>query len=129
MSGTNEKLPTREQVERRAGEIYVERGCQNGSELANWLEAEKELTQSLNLQDKPANIPSSNVQQTCRPTPMVLDFYGLREQPFGMTPDPAYLYASRTHSEALASLKLGIADTRGFLTLIASLSEIGRAHV
>ena len=26
---------------------------------------------------------------------MFLDFYGLREQPFGMTPDPAYLYATR----------------------------------
>ncbi len=22
---------------------------------------------------------------------MLLDFFGLREQPFGMTPDPAYL--------------------------------------
>ena len=50
---------------------------------------------------------------------MFLDFYGLREQPFGMTPDPAYLYASRTHSEALASLSRGIADNRGFLALIA----------
>lgn len=50
---------------------------------------------------------------------MFLDFYGLREQPFGMTPDPAYLYASRTHSEALASLETGIADNRGFFALIA----------
>ena len=50
---------------------------------------------------------------------MFLDFYGLREQPFGMTPDPAYLYASRTHSEALASLSHGIVDDRGFLALIA----------
>ncbi len=50
---------------------------------------------------------------------MFLDFFGLREQPFGMTPDPAYLYASRTHSEALASLSLGIADNRGFFALIA----------
>jgi type II secretory pathway predicted ATPase ExeA len=50
---------------------------------------------------------------------MFLDFFGLREQPFGMTPDPAYLYASRTHSEALASLEAGIADNRGFFALIA----------
>ena len=49
----------------------------------------------------------------------MLDFYGLREQPFGMTPDPAYLYASRTHGEALASLLFGIKDNRGFLALIA----------
>ncbi len=32
---------------------------------------------------------------------------------------PAYLYASRTHSEALASLSLGIAENRGFFALIA----------
>src|SRR4029077_9482211 len=50
---------------------------------------------------------------------MFLDFFGLKEQPFGMTPDPAYLYASRTHSAALASLSIGIDDNRGFLALIA----------
>jgi type II secretory pathway predicted ATPase ExeA len=50
---------------------------------------------------------------------MILEHFGLREEPFGMTPDPAYLYASRTHSEALASISSGIRDTRGFLALIA----------
>jgi type II secretory pathway predicted ATPase ExeA len=50
---------------------------------------------------------------------MFLDFYHLQEQPFGMTPDPAYLYASRTHSETLASLSLGIKENRGFFALIA----------
>ena len=50
---------------------------------------------------------------------MILEHFGLREEPFGMTPDPAYLYASRTHTEALASLTDGIRDTRGFLALIA----------
>jgi general secretion pathway protein A len=50
---------------------------------------------------------------------MFLEFFGLREQPFGMTPDPAYLYVSRTHSEALQSLSVGIEDNRGFLALIA----------
>jgi type II secretory pathway predicted ATPase ExeA len=119
MSEPNERLPTREEIERRAREIYVERGCPNGSELADWLAAEKELTQHLREQNNLANSYSSDGQQNCRRTPMFLDFYGLREQPFGMTPDPAYLYSSRTHSEALASLNLGIADTRGFLTLIA----------
>src|SRR5229473_8534184 len=119
MWGTNEKLPTREQIERRAHQIYVERGSRKGDELTDWLAAEKDLTQFLAVQNEPAKPFSPDGEQICRPTPMFLDFYGLREQPFGMTPDPAYLYASRTHSEALASLKLGIADTRGFLTLIA----------
>jgi N-acetylmuramoyl-L-alanine amidase/type II secretory pathway predicted ATPase ExeA len=50
---------------------------------------------------------------------MILEFYGLREQPFGVTPDPAYLYASRTHCEALDSLTEAILSDRGFLALIA----------
>jgi type II secretory pathway predicted ATPase ExeA len=48
-----------------------------------------------------------------------LDFYHLREQPFGVTPDPAYLYPSQTHREALASLSFGITADRGFMALIA----------
>jgi N-acetylmuramoyl-L-alanine amidase/type II secretory pathway predicted ATPase ExeA len=48
-----------------------------------------------------------------------LDFYNLRQQPFGVTPDPTYLYASRTHREALAALSEGVKDGRGFLALIA----------
>ncbi len=50
---------------------------------------------------------------------MVLDFYKLRKQPFGVTPDPAYLYLSDTHREALSSLLYGISAGRGFMTLIA----------
>jgi general secretion pathway protein A len=50
---------------------------------------------------------------------MFLEHFGLREDPFGMTPDPAYLYATRTHAEAIAALSEGIRDTRGFLTLVA----------
>ncbi|HTB93002.1 MAG TPA: N-acetylmuramoyl-L-alanine amidase [Candidatus Sulfotelmatobacter sp.] len=50
---------------------------------------------------------------------MLLEFYGLREQPFGVTPDPAYLYASRTHCEALDSLTEAILGDRGFMALIA----------
>jgi len=50
---------------------------------------------------------------------MFLDFFHLREQPFGVTPDPAYLYPSRTHCEALDSLTEAILGDRGFLALIA----------
>ena len=50
---------------------------------------------------------------------MVLDYYGLREQPFGVTPNPRYLYLSPSHREALASLVYGIESGRGFLSLIA----------
>jgi general secretion pathway protein A len=50
---------------------------------------------------------------------MFLEFYGLREQPFGVTPDPRFLYLSPAHREALASLHYGIESGRGFLALIA----------
>src|SRR6266581_8000356 len=50
---------------------------------------------------------------------MFLDFYGLREQPFGVTPNPAYLYLSGTHRQALAALLCGIKADRGFVALIA----------
>jgi general secretion pathway protein A len=50
---------------------------------------------------------------------MFLQFYGLQEQPFGVTPDPRYLYLSPAHREALASLYYGIDAGRGFMALIA----------
>jgi general secretion pathway protein A len=50
---------------------------------------------------------------------MFLEFYGLREQPFGVTPDPRFLYLSPAHREALACLYYGIESGRGFMALIA----------
>jgi general secretion pathway protein A len=50
---------------------------------------------------------------------MFLDFYGLREQPFGVTPDPRFLYMTRSHREALASLVYSIETKRGFSALVA----------
>lgn len=50
---------------------------------------------------------------------MVLNFYNLKEQPFGVTPDPRFLYLGPTHREALASLAYGIQSGRGFMALIA----------
>lgn len=51
---------------------------------------------------------------------MFLEHFGLREQPFGVTPDPRFLYLSHAHREALASLYYGIESGRGFLALIAT---------
>jgi len=50
---------------------------------------------------------------------MYLNFFGLREQPFGVTPDPRFLYLSAAHREAFSSLYYGIEANRGFLGLIA----------
>lgn len=50
---------------------------------------------------------------------MFLDYFGFVEQPFGVTPDPRYLYLGSDHREALASLIYGTKMNRGFLALIA----------
>ncbi len=50
---------------------------------------------------------------------MFLEFYKLKDQPFGVTPDPRYLYLGQSHREALASLYYGIESDRGFMALIA----------
>jgi general secretion pathway protein A len=43
--------------------------------------------------------------------------FGLREPPFAITPDPAYVYLSRCHQEALAHLLYGIGENGGFVQL------------
>jgi general secretion pathway protein A len=50
---------------------------------------------------------------------MFLEYYHLREQPFGVTPDPRFLYFGPGHSEALASLIYAIESRRGFSAMIA----------
>jgi general secretion pathway protein A len=49
----------------------------------------------------------------------LLDYYRLYSQPFGVTPDPRYLYLSSTHRRALGALAYGIESGRGFLVLTA----------
>jgi hypothetical protein len=39
-------LPLQERIRRRAHEIYLERGGQDGSELDDWLQAEQEIKSS-----------------------------------------------------------------------------------
>src|ERR1700674_3045627 len=48
-----------------------------------------------------------------------LEHFGLSEQPFGVTPDPRFLYLGSKHRQALAALTYGTESNRGFLTLIA----------
>src|SRR5208283_4357780 len=50
---------------------------------------------------------------------MVLNYYHLAEQPFGVTPDPRFLYMSATHREAIASVLYSVRAGRGFTALIA----------
>lgn len=48
---------------------------------------------------------------------MYLTFYGLREKPFGATPDPRFLYLTPGHREALAQLVYGVEEGAGFVVL------------
>ena len=44
-------------------------------------------------------------------------FFGLRESPFNVNPDPRYLYLTRQIQEALAGLSYGIQNRKGFILL------------
>jgi general secretion pathway protein A len=48
---------------------------------------------------------------------MYAEHFGLREPPFALTPDPAYVYLSRHHREALAHLLYGTDENGGFVQL------------
>ncbi|MGA8309232.1 MAG: AAA family ATPase, partial [Terriglobales bacterium] len=50
---------------------------------------------------------------------LLYERYGILENPFGVTPNPRYLYQSRTHAEARSSLIIGIECGVGFQALIA----------
>ncbi len=53
---------------------------------------------------------------------MYTQFFGLREKPFTLSPDPKYLFLSDSHREALAHLLYGIEQGEGF---IAVTGEVG----
>jgi general secretion pathway protein A len=46
-----------------------------------------------------------------------LDFYGLTEQPFDITPNPRFLFYSPKHREAFNHLLYGIRERKGFIQL------------
>ena len=48
---------------------------------------------------------------------MYLNFYRLNSKPFQITTDPRFLWLGEKHSEALATLKYGILEDKGFLLL------------
>ena len=47
-----------------------------------------------------------------------LEFFHLKDPPFGLTPDSSYFYPSKIHNDILASLDYAVTQ-----------KEIGRAHV
>jgi general secretion pathway protein A len=53
---------------------------------------------------------------------MYPSFFGLKENPFSMTPDPHFIYLGKNHQEALSRLVYGIWQKKGF---IAMTGEVG----
>jgi general secretion pathway protein A len=49
---------------------------------------------------------------------MYESFYGLRERPFDLTPDPRFLLLTGKHREALSNLQYGLSSRRGLSLLI-----------
>lgn len=45
-------------------------------------------------------------------------FFGLRERPFDLSPNPRFLYLARRHREALSNLRYGLTTPRGFTLLL-----------
>jgi general secretion pathway protein A len=50
------------------------------------------------------------------------EFYGLKELPFALTPDPRFIYFTPSHTEAMANLHYGIESGKG---LIVVTGEVG----
>jgi type II secretory pathway predicted ATPase ExeA len=49
--------------------------------------------------------------------PMYKSFYGLKENPFNVNPDPRFLFLTKEIEEALTGLMYGIQTRKGFITL------------
>lgn len=51
---------------------------------------------------------------------MYLDYYGLIEKPFSLTPDPKYFFASGCHAEARDLLRYGVREREGFMCFVGA---------
>lgn len=52
---------------------------------------------------------------------MYMSFYRFREGPFGITPDPRFLFLSASHREALATMVYGCTQRKGFVSVIGEV--------
>jgi general secretion pathway protein A len=52
---------------------------------------------------------------------MYEQFFGLKERPFNVTADPAFLFFSRRHKEAFSHLIYGIKERKGFLEITGEI--------
>lgn len=54
---------------------------------------------------------------------MYIDYFGLKEEPFNLAPDPAFFYASEGQTEALARLQYGIDLRKGLILLTGEVGS------
>jgi general secretion pathway protein A len=54
---------------------------------------------------------------------MYLEFFGFREKPFSLTPDPRFVFLSKNHREAFAHLLYGIDNRAGFIALTGEVGS------
>src|SRR5712691_3546230 len=52
---------------------------------------------------------------------MYEEFYGFRDNPFRLTPDPDYLFLSTTHQEALGHLLFGVKEGSGVVVITGEI--------
>ena len=56
------------------------------------------------------------------------DFYGLKENPFGVTPDPRFFFSSKDHQDALAYLRYTLGEHKGFAAVTGEVG-VGKTMV
>jgi len=54
---------------------------------------------------------------------MYESFYGLKEKPFNLTPDPDYLYMSPGHENAYSHLEYAIQESKGFVVVTGEVGS------
>jgi len=54
---------------------------------------------------------------------MYESFYGLKENPFHLTPDPSYLFMSRGHEDAYTHLEYAILENKGFVVITGEIGS------
>ena len=80
MHDIEERVPTREEIEQRAYEIYLERGAREGDDLNDWYAAERELAESGRVletapESAPVETEAAGEAQTSEMEKMIEEMY------------------------------------------------------
>src|SRR5258707_6191863 len=74
------------------------------------------------LQDAPRKDFERRRSSKRRFKKLYAEFYGLKELPFALTPDPRFIYFTPSHTEVMANLHYGIESGKG---LVVVTGEVG----